>query len=154
MCKKCQSESEMMGYKVYHSLKEENNALRRFVKRNKFYSLKKIVSSLIDNMALFVKDKNENKAKHYSWLFSGLQANQEYYGYCKKIYENILDDEIIGEYAKKIYNKGGMEDLQIVFYLLIGYNPTVSIREVYTLRIKIKRIIDRAFEKHIDEWLC
>ena len=146
------------GYSKYKGYTQEffneTNELKNFIQKNKFLSKKQVIEHIITAISLYMTRNNSKIARQQVWLLCGLKENEEYYNYMKKIYENIFNDEIVGKYAKKIYSKGGMEDLQIVFYILTLYSPFTNNPKTYTLYINYKETLDRAFEKHIEEWKC
>ena len=85
-------------------VEKENRQIRMFIRKNPYPSYNFIIKELI------LKNKEFDQFSEYG------EPNHE----CmKEIYENILNDEIIKDNGKAIYERGGFYTLQCNYHTLI-----------------------------------
>jgi len=121
---------------------EENILIELFVKNNKFFDYNNIKQDIKEVYNLYnsqkdlltffkVKEKdkdNKNINEIGTNIINSLHNmhhgyNKLYHLYCKKIYENINNEEMIIKIVKKIYENGGTQALKICNDIFIFSSP-------------------------------
>jgi len=120
-------------------IKIEKEIIKEFAKSNPYPEYKEIYN--------FLKINSENNLTCLDMLCEYHEIN---HNYCKIIYDNPNNEELIIDIGKKIYDRGGMQALQQNYYVLklIYSNSTNNIIKGYS------RIIENYFQKVTYEWLA
>jgi len=107
--------------------------LKEFIKENPYPSYEFIIDIL---------------SKKYLDLY--VEYGEINHHYCKKIYENCYDDELVINIGKLIHKKGGFTALQANYYVMYFFCPFMksSNNEIKFYASSFQYI----FEKVTDEW--
>ena len=117
----------------------ENEVMLEFVKLNPYPSYS-CIEKMISNYT--------NKRYSLIWLSEFSEYN---YKLCKDIYENPTNEELIRQCGQKIYNKGGEQAMQAIFYILVNFSPS-SFSENPAIKFYLRTI---EFNWNgIGEWGC
>lgn len=124
-------------------VEKENTQIRNFIRNNPYPSYKFIVNELI------LKNKDFDQFAEYG------EPNHKW---MKQIYENILNDDIIKEYGRAIYERGSFVTLQSnyntlldVVRHLIYQNEKMDDNERTVVFSNFKFIVSKRWEG-IGEW--
>lgn len=129
--------------------------IEEFVKNNKFYHFNYIIKDINNLYEFSLINKNLMKGSDKDRLINMIEnINNEYdnitHLYCKKIYENPNNKELIIKIGKKIYEKGGIKALTISHDIIAYFSPY---KKNEIIRKEQINKIDDCFDEVSKEWI-
>ena len=123
-----------MEYNFEQELQKEQERTKKYILDNPYPTYEEI----------------NNKIKNEFHLIA--EYGYQNHEYCKKIYDNPYNKDIIIEMGKKIYKRGGFQALQMNFHILKYSSPTIDSKDI-SIRCYWSNV-EQYFKNVCNEWIA